>query len=67
MHHKTIQIIRGSNQCKNGNELIDTLDKKVANDNRLKDKISFFLIKDPFPNPEETMLDPLNWPQVRLH
>lgn len=58
------QIIRGKNECKSGDELIEKLDRRVANDARLREKISFFILKDPFPNPEEQMLDPLNWPQV---
>lgn len=57
-------IIRGKNTCKSGDELIEKLDRRIANDARLRDKISFFILKDPFPNPEEQMLDPLNWPQV---
>jgi hypothetical protein len=61
------KIIRGKNECRTGGELIEKLDKRVANDARLREKISFFVIKDPFPNPEEQMLDPLNWPQVRLN
>jgi hypothetical protein len=57
-------IVRGKNTCKSGDELIEKLDRRIANDARLWDKISFFILKDPFPNPEEQMLDPLNWPQV---
>jgi hypothetical protein len=57
-------IVRGKNTCKSGDELIEKLDRRIANDARLRDKISFFILKDPFPNPEEQMLDPLNWPQV---
>jgi hypothetical protein len=57
-------IVRGKNTCKSGDELIEKLDRRIANDARLQDKISFFILKDPFPNPEEQMLDPLNWPQV---
>mmetsp|Transcript_17552 Transcript_17552/g.37963 ORF Transcript_17552/g.37963 Transcript_17552/m.37963 type:complete len:917 (+) Transcript_17552:50-2800(+) len=58
-------IIRGQNECGSGDELIEKLDRRIANDARLRDNISFFVLKDPFPNQEETvMLDPLNWPQV---
>eukprot|EP00804_Cyclotella_cryptica_P008925 CCRYP_012045-RB/>CCRYP_012045-RB protein AED:0.03 eAED:0.03 QI:274/1/1/1/0.83/0.71/7/2545/865 len=57
-------IIRGKNECRTGDELIEKLDKRIVTDARLREKISFFVIKDPFPNPEEQMLDPLNWPQV---
>jgi hypothetical protein len=59
------QIIRGKNKCKSGDELIDKLDRRISNVASLRDNISFFLIKDPFPpNQEDVMLDPLNWPQV---
>lgn len=58
------QIIRGKNGCKSGDELIDKLDRRIANDARLREKVSFFVLKDPFPDPEEQMLDPLNWPEV---
>ena len=57
-------IVRGKNTCKSGDELIEKLDRRIANDARLWDKISFFILKDPFPNPDEQMIDPLNWPQV---
>jgi len=57
-------VIRGKNECSSGAELIEKLDKKISNDSRLNGKISFFLLKDPFPNPEEQMLDPSNWPEV---
>jgi hypothetical protein len=57
-------IVRGKNTCISGDELIEKLDRRIANEARLRDKISFFILKDPFPNPEEQMLDPLNWPQV---
>jgi len=56
-------IIRGTNACDSGGELIEKLDKRIANDARLREKISFFLVKDPLPNQDE-ILDPLNWPQV---
>eukprot|EP00579_Thalassiosira_antarctica_P001524 CAMPEP_0201869040 /NCGR_PEP_ID=MMETSP0902-20130614/2705_1 /ASSEMBLY_ACC=CAM_ASM_000551 /TAXON_ID=420261 /ORGANISM="Thalassiosira antarctica, Strain CCMP982" /LENGTH=945 /DNA_ID=CAMNT_0048394477 /DNA_START=47 /DNA_END=2884 /DNA_ORIENTATION=+ len=56
-------IIRGKNECESGDELIDKLDGRIANDARLREKISFFVLKDPFPNSEE-ILDPLNWPEV---
>eukprot|EP00578_Thalassiosira_sp_NH16_P028858 CAMPEP_0181092712 /NCGR_PEP_ID=MMETSP1071-20121207/9061_1 /TAXON_ID=35127 /ORGANISM="Thalassiosira sp., Strain NH16" /LENGTH=909 /DNA_ID=CAMNT_0023174903 /DNA_START=18 /DNA_END=2747 /DNA_ORIENTATION=+ len=56
-------IIRGKNECKSGEELINKLDLKIANAGGLRDKISFFVIKDPFPDSEQ-ILDPLNWPQV---
>lgn len=59
-----MQIVRGTNKCSSGSELIDKLDRRVANDARLREKISFFLLKDPFPDPEEGFVDPLNWPQV---
>ena len=59
-----MQVVRGTNKCKTGVELIEKLDRRVANDARVREKISFFLLKDPFPDPEEEFLDPLNWPQV---
>ena len=58
------QIVRGTNKCSSGGELIEKLDRRVANDARLREKITFFLLKDPFPDPEEGFVDPLNWPQV---
>ncbi|KAL7457665.1 hypothetical protein ACHAWC_010441 [Mediolabrus comicus] len=57
-------IVRGTNKCSSGGELIEKLDRRVANDSRLREKITFFLLKDPFPDPEEGFVDPLNWPQV---
>eukprot|EP00956_Cyclotella_meneghiniana_P033018 scaffold92765_cov67-Cyclotella_meneghiniana.AAC.5 len=58
-------IIRGKNECKNGDELIEKLDRRIANVASLRDNISFFLIKDPFPPSQEDFIqDPLNWPQV---
>ena len=59
-----MQIVRGTNKCSSGSELIEKLDKRVANDARLRESISFFLLKDPFPDPEDGFVDPLNWPQV---
>ncbi|EED95954.1 predicted protein [Thalassiosira pseudonana CCMP1335] len=56
-------IIRGTNNCKSGDELIEKLDRRVATDNRLREKISFSFVKDPFPNADQ-ILDPLNWPVV---
>ena len=60
------QIIRGKNECKSGDELIEKLDRRIANDARLREKISFFVLEDPFPDTEEQQidLDPQNWPQV---
>lgn len=59
------QIIRGKNQCKNGDELIEKLDQRIANVASLRDNVSFFLIKDPYPpSQDEFIQDPLNWPQV---
>lgn len=58
-----LQIIRGTNNCKSGDELIEKLDRRVATDNRLREKISFSFVKDPFPNADQ-ILDPLNWPVV---
>lgn len=57
-------IVRGTNKCSSGGELIDKLDKRVATDARLREKITFFLLKDPFPDPEDGLVDPFNWPQV---
>eukprot|EP00573_Skeletonema_grethae_P010326 CAMPEP_0201694074 /NCGR_PEP_ID=MMETSP0578-20130828/6458_1 /ASSEMBLY_ACC=CAM_ASM_000663 /TAXON_ID=267565 /ORGANISM="Skeletonema grethea, Strain CCMP 1804" /LENGTH=896 /DNA_ID=CAMNT_0048179701 /DNA_START=23 /DNA_END=2713 /DNA_ORIENTATION=- len=57
-------IVRGTNKCSSGGELIDKLDKRVANDARLREKISFFVLKDPFPDIEDGIIDPFNWPQV---
>lgn len=56
-------IIRGKNKCASGDELIEKLDRRMANDSRLREKISFFVLKDPFPDSEQ-ILDPLNWPEV---
>ena len=49
------QIIRGRNACESGEELIDKLDRKFANDARLREKISFYVIKDPLPDPVSLM------------
>ncbi len=59
-----VQIVRGTNKCDSGGELIDKLDKRVANDARLREKISFFVLKDPFPDIVDGIIDPFNWPQV---
>ena len=59
-----LQIVRGENKCSSGGELIEKLDSRVANDARLREKISFFFLKDPFPDPDQGYLDPFNWPQV---
>lgn len=57
-------IVRGENLCSSGDELIEKLDNEIAGDARLRDSISFFLIKDPFPDPEDQMQNPTDWPQV---
>ena len=57
-------VVRGKNLCSSGDELIEKLDRKFAGDARLRDSISFFLVKDPFPDPEEQMRNPTDWPQV---
>jgi len=56
-------IIRGKNECKSGGELIEKLDKRMANDARLRDNISVFLLKEPFPDPDSQTFDPFDWPQ----
>lgn len=62
-YHK---IIRGKNKCKDGDDLINNLDRRIVNFAGLKGSISYFLIKDPYPPTEEEFMDdPLNWPQVR--
>ncbi|KAK1744814.1 zinc metalloprotease (family M50) [Skeletonema marinoi] len=65
----TNSFIQAVNQCQcqgdiSGGELIDKLDKRVATDARLREKITFFLLKDPFPDPEDGLVDPFNWPQL---
>ena len=46
---------------------MEQLDKRIANVAGIRDNVSFFLIKDPYPPSEDDfILDPLNWPQVRL-
>ena len=42
-----MKIVRGKNECKSGEELINKLDMRIANDNRLHKKISFSILKDP--------------------
>ena len=57
-------IVRGENLCSSGDELIEKLDNEIAGDASLRESISFFLIKDPFPDLEEQMQNPTDWPQV---
>ena len=43
--------------------MIEKLDRRIANDSRLREKISFYVLKDPFPDPEQ-VVNPLDWPSV---
>ena len=43
--------------------MIEKLDRRITNDSRLRGKISFYVLKDPFPDPEQ-IVNPLDWPSV---
>lgn len=59
-------IVRGrkGDSIENGDDLVKKIDLRLANDKRLAGKISVFYLKDPFPDPENQMLNPLDWPTV---
>jgi len=52
-------LIRGENRLKDGYELVETLDKKLAATN-ISDKVQFYYIKDPNPSTEEEFQNYMN-------